>query len=277
MTRYISTLYKQSTRIIGIFFLLIFLGIIRWFFDESLAFQRTSTFSSSTNFFSKSKSLGTPLFFYRREKCSCSRPVYEQQSKTLVLDESSASLCSHYSTLRSAHQKIIAISMYGPKENALFNMNDSLTFLHELLLDMQKIYPDWILRIYHDSSINEEIICPIECAYHYVDFCNASHLGSLGRVSDYMPPKIWRFLPAGDLLVDIIASRDLDSPLPQRELDAVNEWLATNKSWHVMRDHPLHTVPMLGRNFLEAREIRRLHCCCSFFRSQVECGVFVRY
>ena len=65
----------------------------------------------------------------------------------------------------------------------------------------------------------------IECAYNHVDFCNASALGNLGSVSDYMPPKIWRFLPAGDLLVDIMGSRDLDSPLPQRELDAVNEWV----------------------------------------------------
>jgi hypothetical protein len=41
-------------------------------------------------------------------------------------------------------------------------------------------------------------------------------------------------------------SRDLDSALTQRERDAVNVWLASNKSFHSMRDHPMHGVPMLG-------------------------------
>ena len=56
------------------------------------------------------------------------------------------------------------------------------------------------------------------------------------------------FLPAGDGLVDIMGSRDLDSPLTKRELDAVNEWISSNKEWHSMRDHPWHVVPMLGKN-----------------------------
>jgi hypothetical protein len=41
-------------------------------------------------------------------------------------------------------------------------------------------------------------------------------------------------------------SRDLDAALTQRERAAVDEWLASNKSFHTMRDHPQHGVPMLG-------------------------------
>lgn len=44
----------------------------------------------------------------------------------------------------------------------------------------------------------------------------------------------------------LVMSRDLDSALTQRERAAVDEWLASNKSFHSMRDHPLHAVPMLG-------------------------------
>lgn len=245
MKRYYSVIYKQSTRLIAVFLLLIFFGIIRWFFDGSLAYNQTKISTLFSSFDNINKDL---IFLYRREKCSCTRPVYGSESNLLIIDETSTSLCSHYSTLRGFHQRIIAISMYGPKENAIFGMNESLKFLLELIDDTKNTYPGWILRVYHDTSIKENIICPIECAYNHVDFCNASALGSLGSVSDYIPPKIWRFLPVGDPLVDIVASRDLDSPLPQRELDAVNEWLSTGKAWHVMRDHPLHTVPMLGKN-----------------------------
>ncbi len=41
-------------------------------------------------------------------------------------------------------------------------------------------------------------------------------------------------------------SRDLDSALTQRERAAVNAWLASNKSFHAMRDHPKHRLHMLG-------------------------------
>lgn len=41
-------------------------------------------------------------------------------------------------------------------------------------------------------------------------------------------------------------SRDLDSALTIRERASVNAWLASNKSFHAMRDHPQHGVPMLG-------------------------------
>jgi len=245
MKRILLSLYKHSTRLIAVFIVLIIFGIIRWFFDGSSIYNRTNLFSST---YLLSNTIKEPILFYRRQKCSCRRPIFEHKSNLLIIDEASTSLCSHYSTLRGFHQRIIAISMYGPKENIIFGLNESLNFLHELIIDMKKMYPGWILRIYHDGSIEENTVCLIECTHNHVDFCNASALGSLGSVSDYIPPKIWRFLPAGDLLVDIMASRDLDSPLPQRELDAVHDWLSTDKSWHVMRDHPLHTVPILGEN-----------------------------
>jgi hypothetical protein len=44
----------------------------------------------------------------------------------------------------------------------------------------------------------------------------------------------------------IVVSRDLDSPLLLRERDAVDAWLASNKSFHAMRDHPFHPIPILA-------------------------------
>ncbi|CAF4977274.1 unnamed protein product [Rotaria sp. Silwood1] len=44
----------------------------------------------------------------------------------------------------------------------------------------------------------------------------------------------------------LVMSRDLDSALTKREREAVDVWLASNKSFHAMRDHPMHSVPMLG-------------------------------
>jgi hypothetical protein len=57
---------------------------------------------------------------------------------------------------------------------------------------------------------------------------------------------MWRFLTLSDPLVDVSVFRDLDSTLNERETAAVKEWLGSNYTMHVMRDHPSHTVRILG-------------------------------
>ena len=42
-------------------------------------------------------------------------------------------------------------------------------------------------------------------------------------------------LPVGDSLVDYFMSRDSDSLILEREVDAVNEWIKSNTLLHVMR------------------------------------------
>jgi hypothetical protein len=56
----------------------------------------------------------------------------------------------------------------------------------------------------------------------------------------------WRFYVACDPTVDIFLSRDCDSRISDREVACINEWLTSDKDFHIMRDHPYHTVPILG-------------------------------
>jgi hypothetical protein len=41
-------------------------------------------------------------------------------------------------------------------------------------------------------------------------------------------------------------SRDTDSRISVREKLAVDEWLSSDKDFHIMRDHPYHTTEILG-------------------------------
>jgi hypothetical protein len=51
-----------------------------------------------------------------------------------------------------------------------------------------------------------------------------------------------------DQLVDVFVSRDLDSIVTDRETAAVQQWLDNSTAvLHVMRDHPLHNVKILGK------------------------------
>jgi hypothetical protein len=55
-----------------------------------------------------------------------------------------------------------------------------------------------------------------------------------------------RFQAASDSECEAMISRDCDSRLSLREKMAVDEWLASPKAWHIMRDHPWHGALMLG-------------------------------
>ena len=58
-----------------------------------------------------------------------------------------------------------------------------------------------------------------------------------------------RFLSYDDPKVSHVISRDLDSRFSPRELFAVNQWLSSGASFHTMRDHNHHNVPILGGMF----------------------------
>ncbi len=60
---------------------------------------------------------------------------------------------------------------------------------------------------------------------------------------------LWRFAPMADPLVQEFHSRDLDSTVSQREVDAVNDWIETKYSFHIMRDNPYHRATILGGMF----------------------------
>ncbi len=67
----------------------------------------------------------------------------------------------------------------------------------------------------------------------------------------------WRFLAASDGNVDVILCRDCDGMITDREVSAVREWLASPFDFHVMRDHPMHGMPILGGTWGARRGILR--------------------
>jgi len=62
-------------------------------------------------------------------------------------------------------------------------------------------------------------------------------------------PMMWRFEAIDDPNVEIMMSRDTDTRIILRERYAVEEWLNSNKLFHIMRDHPYHGTHILGGMF----------------------------
>ena len=126
-------------------------------------------------------------------------------------------------------KKIISFSLWGenPKYTvgALRNAELAAT-----------IYRDWICRFYCGKSVPENITSQLK-SYKNVEVIDMDELGNWTGM-------FWRFYACEDS--DVMISRDTDSRLSFREKSAVDEWLESNKDFHIMRDHPYHTTEILG-------------------------------
>tara|TARA_Y100001951_G_scaffold102391_1_gene108984 strand:+ start:355 stop:1011 length:657 start_codon:yes stop_codon:yes gene_type:complete len=102
----------------------------------------------------------------------------------------------------------------------------------------KEIYPDWICRYYIGKSTPNEII---------TELCDKDNteLFIMNESGDWRG-MFWRFLPASDSDVSVMISRDTDSRLSQREKEAVDQWLDSDRGFHIMRDHPAHGTEILG-------------------------------
>lgn len=221
------------------------------------------------------------LYFYRKfsSRCKCSRhdeivlfknsalDYYFYVNLTNKLNGVSQNLykisnkelknfkitCDPYKVLRRGKsQKVISYSLYG-KEPIYYNK------LRQLSRIIKEKYPEWIIRIYYDHSINRSVICELECQkdsnsmyMNYIDnidFCDAENINlnlkdyyfyqyKETRVIlnlSYIHSMKWRWLPIGDDFVEVFSSRDTDSYILQREIDSVKVWLDSDKTGHIMR------------------------------------------
>lgn len=102
----------------------------------------------------------------------------------------------------------------------------------------QQFYPGWTCRFYLGRSV------PTATYTALLDVPNVRVVNM--HVEGDWRGMFWRFMPAGEDDVDVFITRDCDSRIGAREAAAVEEWLQSPQLIHAMRDHPYHSVPILG-------------------------------
>ena len=65
--------------------------------------------------------------------------------------------------------KVLSFSLYGQHKGYNY-------LIETIVKTAQKLYPDWIIRIYYDNSIDKSIICNLECKYESIYFCNVNYI-----------------------------------------------------------------------------------------------------
>lgn len=101
---------------------------------------------------------------------------------------------------------------------------------------MPLIYPGWRMRVYIERG---HYLIPRLLAMSVDIIEMEAEAGSRGM--------FWRFLAADDPQFSHVVFRDADSRINPRESAAVDEWIASGKVLHVMRDHHWHLQkPVIG-------------------------------
>lgn len=126
--------------------------------------------------------------------------------------------------------RVVSFSLYGDKPlylmGAIRNARSVGTW-----------YPGWACWFYVGKSVPCDVREQLEAAGARVVYLEEPEAPSA---------MLWRFRPAHGVNVKALIVRDCDSQFSLREQTAVSQWLAQGKSFHIMRDHPAHRVPILG-------------------------------
>jgi hypothetical protein len=127
--------------------------------------------------------------------------------------------------------RYVSYSLWGDKE--LYNVG-----MVKNAQQVPEIYPNWQMVVYHDNSVPKETL-------HILEDLNVK----LFNVDGHTHGMFWRFFASDLPDCEYVIFRDGDSRLSIREKMAVDEWIESGKTIHVMRDHPAHQIPY-GNNTL---------------------------
>lgn len=101
---------------------------------------------------------------------------------------------------------------------------------------MPKFYPDWQMIVYHDRTVPEK----------YLQALRDRNVILVSMTNYRIPRCLWRFLINDNPWYTRYIVRDADSRFTDREKYAVEEWIASGKKFHIMRDHPNHRDPIMA-------------------------------
>lgn len=105
------------------------------------------------------------------------------------------------------------------------------------ILSVQRLLPDYVPIAYLSVEQDDDFVQKLR------------GLGAKVVVeSDDWPRNgmFWRFLVIFEDAAERILIRDCDSDILERDVAAVRAWELSEKSFHIMRDHPLHAAPIMG-------------------------------
>jgi hypothetical protein len=133
--------------------------------------------------------------------------------------------------LNAGSRKVISFSLYGSSPRYTQN-------IRKIIRSYKKLYPDWKCRIYAGLDVSVETTTIL-----LDENCELFIMRKTGVDARYM---FWRFLALDDKTAESIIFRDIDSFALAREKVMVDQWMSSDKQYHIIRDHIYHTAKIMG-------------------------------
>jgi hypothetical protein len=118
--------------------------------------------------------------------------------------------------------KVFSFSVYGDNPIYTIGMLKNIALIRE-------IFPDWHTFIYVPENQNKDYVKKLEenDKVMVMPMANAGFFNST-----------WRFRAITYYLCEAMECRDADSRISVRDKAAIDEWLASDYKYHIIRDHP---------------------------------------
>lgn len=134
-------------------------------------------------------------------------------------------------SLDPTKKNIVSFSLFGDAQRYTSQLSSVIDSYNQLL-------PDWKCRVYVAKDVQKK----------HIDLlinkgCEIVIMNSVGVNSKYT---MWRFLAIEDKRADAVITRDLDSHASEREKRMLDEWLSSEKKFHIIRDHLNHNSRILA-------------------------------
>ena len=144
--------------------------------------------------------------------------------------------------LTNPNQRIVSFSLYGNNPKFTYGAIENAKYVANYM-------PGWVALFYVGNDVDKHIVSKL------------IELGAIIKIQEsnwHKNGRFWRFKVFRDFLPEYAIIRDSDSRITVRELAAVEEWIASGKTLHIMRDHPYHNVRIPGGMWGGTRKIADL-------------------
>jgi len=140
--------------------------------------------------------------------------------------------------------KIISFCLFGKKNIYCNGLIENIDLIN-------KKYNDWKIYVYY-----ENIPCNV---LEILSKKQNTTLFEYKHKTNKYEALLWRLYPL-ESNADIFISRDADSRITDREMIFVNEWINSDKVFHIMRDHYKHKWEiMCGMFGIKIKEFNKLY------------------
>lgn len=125
--------------------------------------------------------------------------------------------------------KVFSFCLYGNQKKYINGMFENIDIIHIN-------FPEWYIYIYYDDLTHDV----------YKRLLNTKNIILIKSFFTKSLCMLDRFFPIDNDNVEIMIIRDSDSRIHSRDIWTINEFLKSNKKFHIIRDHKYHGVVICG-------------------------------